>query len=124
MQEGQRQRQSKELNFEPAEWAFPTSICDLMFSSCIAHHSPLHEHVEGSADSREDENAAAVNSLQRTLWSDTNLQLACGTRCRSLRRVKDEGRQVWMEYQEVTLRDNSKRFQWVELADNAKAAVQ
>ncbi|CDJ29850.1 uncharacterized protein EMH_0024910 [Eimeria mitis] len=80
----------------------------------MGYPTPLdHEETEESAELQEGDGAAGLKSCQRMLWSETNLQLACGTRCRRLRRVKDEARQVWMEYQEVTLLDNSRRFQWV-----------
>ncbi|CDJ48681.1 hypothetical protein, conserved [Eimeria brunetti] len=124
-QEGQPQPEPNKLLFGPAAWASLTSFWALMFSSCVGLPTPLHhERIEKSAEAEEDENNAALKSHQGTLWSESNLQLACGTRCRKLRRVKDEGRQVWMEYQEVTLHDNSKRFQWVELTDDTDAAVE
>ncbi|CDI85655.1 hypothetical protein, conserved [Eimeria praecox] len=122
MQEGQRQL--KELFFGPA-WAFSTSFFELIFSSCVGRQTPLHhEDIKRSAESQRDDDVAVLKPCQRAQWNESNLQLACGTRCRSLRRVKDEGRQVWMEYQEVTLLDNSRRFQWVELMDSGKGAVE
>ncbi|KAL8452071.1 hypothetical protein Emed_001612 [Eimeria media] len=38
-------------------------------------------------------------------------------RAKCLRRLRDEQRQTWMEYQEVIMEDNSKRRQWVDVGD-------
>lgn len=115
IKERQKQQRPEELSFGPAaSWAFLTNFCQFIFGSCFGHQTLLHhEGLQGPEQSQENEDTAALESCKGTMWSDTNLQLVCGTRCRSLRRVKDEGRQVWMEYQEVTLLDNSRRFQWV-----------
>ncbi|CDJ60383.1 hypothetical protein, conserved [Eimeria maxima] len=126
IKERQKQQRPEELSFGPAaSWAFLTNFCQFIFGSCFGHQTLLHhEGLQGPEQSQENEDTAALESCKGTMWSDTNLQLVCGTRCRSLRRVKDEGRQVWMEYQEVTLLDNSRRFQWVELTENGTGATE
>ncbi|KAL8424647.1 hypothetical protein Efla_006395 [Eimeria flavescens] len=79
---------------------------------------------EGSAASQsrmQQQQTAPMSSLWVASWNttpDTDRRLSgypAKIHCRSLRRIKDESRQIWMEYQEVTLDDNSKRRQWVDV---------
>ncbi|KAL8438493.1 hypothetical protein ACSSS7_000128 [Eimeria intestinalis] len=60
-------------------------------------------------------------------WAHPSQQEDGGPRCatcvvgapraKCLRRLRDEQRQTWMEYQEVIMEDNSKRRQWVDVGD-------
>ncbi|KAL8442910.1 hypothetical protein Emag_006195 [Eimeria magna] len=43
--------------------------------------------------------------------------VAWAPRAKCLRRLRDEQRQTWMEYQEIIMEDNSKRRQWVDVGD-------
>lgn len=65
------------------------------------------------AINQEDRPLAGQISPRGRLCNEAQWRTAGGVCSRSIRRVRDEYRQTWVEYQEVTLSDNSRRLQWV-----------
>ncbi|CDJ43310.1 hypothetical protein, conserved [Eimeria tenella] len=99
----------------------PSGLCGWVLSPCAWLHASSEFEEKLNDSGPEGDDSACRESKKDSLWHDVSFQTVSGVRRRTLRRVRDEERHVWMEYQELTLLDNSRRFQWVEVVDNGGA---
>lgn len=101
----------------------PANCCSWALGFCTKTPEPTEADAVLAEASRWASRAAIAGAPRQLeqLYKEAQLDPIAGIRHRVLRRVRDEDRNTWLEYQQVTLFDNSVRLQWMDVGDEPAA---